>query len=390
MIIVQKFGGTSVATIEHLQRVSHLIKNELDRGNKIVVVVSAMGKFTDVLVDYINNFRPLDSTAAAEHDVVLSAGEQISAGLLALSLMSLGVKARSWLSWQIPINTTPQHMKADILNIEKNKIIDTISRNEVPIIAGFQGVYDQRVTTIGRGGSDISAVEIAATINAERCDIYTDVEGIYTTDPNLVPRAQKLSVITYDEMLEMAATGAQVLHSRSVENAMHNNIKLQVLSSFKDQPGTLLIKQEEEMRNKPVTAITCNNDEACINIRSIDEPQEIFAPLADANISVNIIVQDINSNSITFTVSKSDLAQTIKLLDAFDLFIDDKISIVSLIGIGMLSNSGVASKMFKELSANNIKTLAITTSEIKISVVLHEEYRELAVRLLHSAYGLDS
>ena len=389
MIIVQKFGGTSLATIECINRVSNLIKHELDKGNQLVVVVSAMGDFTDVLANYIGHFAVENKSAAAEYDVVLSAGEQISTGLLSLALISLGIKARSWLGWQLPISTDDHHMKAEITEVQKNNIINSLANNEVPIVAGFQGIHGERITTIGRGGSDISAVEIAASINADRCDIYTDVEGIYTADPNLVPRAQKLSVITYDEMLEMAAMGAQVLHSRSVESAMHNKMRLQVLSSFNNKPGTLLIRQEEDMRNKPVTAVTCNNDEACISVCDIENLIDIFSPLAQANIGVNIIVQDINSSNITFTVLKSDLNKTIKLLEKFDISVDEKVSIVSVIGIGMLSNAGVASKMFVELASNNIKTLAITTSEIKISVILHEEYRELAVRLLHSAYDLD-
>ncbi len=391
MIIVQKFGGTSLSTPSHLKRVASLIKKEVELGYKVIVVVSAMDKFTDILADYISNFPSSETEYTAESDVVLSAGEQISAGLLSLYLLSIGIKARSWMGWQLPITTDAKHTKANILKINQEHIEYCLSKNIIPVIAGFQGIEkdNQRITTIGRGGSDISAVETAISINADRCDIYTDVDGVYTADPNLVPHANKLSIITYDEMLEMSAMGAKVLHARAVERAMQSQIKLQVLSSFNNISGTLLVRKEERMRNELVTSVAYNNDEACLTIETVEQKNKIFSLLAEAHINVNIIVQNFNSHSITFTVPKSDLTKTIDLLKEYKVSFYEKVSIVSIIGIGMLTNSGVACKMFAELEKNNIKILAITTSEIKISVILHEEYRELAVRLLHTAYALD-
>ncbi|MBQ4875322.1 MAG: aspartate kinase [Rickettsiaceae bacterium H1] len=389
MIIVQKFGGTSLATVEHVKRVSSFIKKEIDSGNQVVVVVSAMGNFTDVLAGYANSFF---SDNLAEQDVILAAGEQITSGLLALYLSSIGINARSWLGWQIPVHTDGKHTKAEIIKINTANIKDCLSKGIVSIIAGFQGVNEnnRRITTIGRGGSDVSAVEVAVSINADRCDIYTDVDGVYTADPGLVPQAKKLSVITYDEMLEMSAMGAKVLHTNSVESAMQNQMKTRVLSSFNHEPGTLLVNKEDNMKNKPVTAVTCNNDEACITISSVKTPSKIFSPLAEAAINVNIIVRNLNANNLTFTVGKNDLEKTLNILKEYEPVIDDKISIISIIGVGMFVNSGVACKMFKALEENNIEILAITTSEIKISVVLHQEYRELAVRLLHTTHGLDA
>lgn len=395
MIIVQKFGGTSLATPKHIKRAAALIKKELDSGNKVVAVVSAMGKFTDVLVEHIQHFddKSIESMRV-EQDVVLSAGEQISAGLLSLALLSLGVQSRSWLGWQIPICTSDQYTKASIINIYKENILASLLNEKVPVIAGFQGINEEskRIATIGRGGSDISAVEIAAIVNAHRCDIYTDVDGVYTADPNLVMSASKLAVITYDEMLEMSSMGAQVLHSYAVESAMYHKIKLQVLSSFNNNPGTLLIERGEDMSksNKVVTAITCNNDEACVSIHKVKSPVDILLPLSQASINVNIIVQNFDSRDFTCTISKLDVVQALNLLNHLHISVEKNISIISVIGIGMISNSGIACKMFQVLQENNIEILAITTSEIKISVLLHEEYRELAVRLLHTTYNLDA
>ena len=391
MIIIQKFGGTSLAKVEDIKRISLLIKKEIDLGNQVVVIVSAMGNFTDILADYAKVFFINTYEARAEKDVILSVGEQITSGLLALSLMSIGVNSRSWLSWQIPICTTFTHTKAKIIKIKKENIENCLSNNIVPVITGFQGIDEenQRITTIGRGGSDISAVEIAISLNADRCDIYTDVDGIYTADPNLVTNATKLPIVTYDEMLEMAAMGAKVLHANAVERAMQYKIKLQVLSSFNNEPGTLLVRKDDNMKNNSVTAVTCNNDEACIIVHSVESPSHIFSPLAAANINVNIIVQNLNSTDITFTVAKNEMKNALQILKKYKVTANEKVSIISIVGIGMLTNAGVACKMFEELEENNIKILVVTTSEIKISAVLQEEYRELAVGLLHTAYGLD-
>ncbi len=391
MLVVQKFGGSSVATIDHIKRVAKIVQKEISKDNQVIVVVSAMGKFTDTLADYSNLFPQSDNSANSEKDVILSAGEQISAALLALSLMSLGITARSFLSWQIPIITDNKHTKSNIVQINTTTIRKCLQSNIVPIITGFQGYNkeSERITTIGRGGSDISAVEISASINADRCDIYTDVNGIYTADPNLVPNARKLDSITYEEMLEIASNGAQVLHPNSVLTAMRYKIKLQVLSSFSVESGTLLITKKENMINKPVTAVTCNNNEACITVHDTIKHSEIFSPLAEANININIIVHNIDSNNITFTAAKGEVQDILKALKSKKITVKDKVSIISVTGIGMVSHSGVANTTFQELEQNKITIIATTTSEIKISVVIDEQYREVATRLLHTVHGLD-
>lgn len=389
-LIVQKFGGTSLSSIKDLKNVTLIVKKEIALGNQVIVVVSAMGDFTDTLCDYVSHFH-VTGHHLAEKDTVLSTGEQITSGLLALALTSSQTEAKSLLGWQVPIYTDNTHTKSSITKIRTQNIRACLSNNVVPIIAGFQGINidNGKITTLGRGGSDITAVEIAINLNADRCDIYTDVDGIYTADPNLVPRAGKLAEVTYEEMLEMSATGANVLHVYAVESAMCNKIKLQILSSFTNTKGTSLLENKNIMTNKTVTAITCKNDENCITIHQIDNPTIIFTHLAAADINVNIIVKTLNSDDITFTVPKSDTQESIDILKQHKMTIDTHISIISAIGIGMMLNPGIACTMFEELKKNNIKILAITTSEIKISIIIDEKHTKLVTKILHTAYGLD-
>lgn len=404
--IVQKFGGTSVANIERIQNVARKVKKELDAGNEVAVVVSAMAGVTNQLVDYVNQLSPLTSMAAwAEYDQVVSSGEQVTSGLLALCLHEMGIPARSFAGWQIPLVTDRAHGKARIADIDPKEMEATLKAGKVAVIAGFQGVTPEgRIATLGRGGSDTSAVALAAALKADRCDIYTDVDGVYTTDPRIVPGARKLEKVSYEEMLEMASLGAKVLQTRSVEMAMNHGVVVQVLSSFSDAPGTLLVNEEDIVEHKRVTGIAFSRDDARVTLTAVpDKPgvaAAIFGPLADANINVDMIVQNVDEigkvTDMTFTVGKGDLDRAIKVLEAAkgtlkykELAADKAVAKVSVVGVGMRSHAGIALEMFRALAEKNINILVISTSEIKISVLIAEEYTELAVRSLHAAFELE-
>jgi aspartate kinase len=413
--IVMKFGGTSMAGTERIRNVAARVKREVDAGNEVAVVVSAMAGETDRLVNFCREAAPLHDPR--EYDVVVASGEQVTSGLLAITLQALGVPARSWLGWQLPIRTSDAHASARIEDIETGALLAAMQAGEVAVIPGFQGVTDEdRITTLGRGGSDTSAVAVAAAVRADRCDIYTDVDGVYTTDPRIVPRARKLSKVTYEEMLELASVGAKVLQTRSVGLAMKEHVRVQVLSSFtedappaSDLPGTLIVGDDEigedEMERQLITGIAHDKNEAKITLTSVpDRPgavSNIFAPLAEANINVDMIIQNIShgtgSTDVTFTVPGAELARSIDVLtkakDAIgyaDLVHDTKVAKISVVGVGMRSHAGVASTMFKALAGRGINIQAITTSEIKVSVLIDEDETELAVRVLHTAYGLDA
>jgi aspartate kinase len=402
--IVMKFGGTSVADPERIKAVAQRVKREVDGGTDVAVVVSAMAGATNQLVDWTRAIAPLHD--AREYDVVVAAGEQVTSGLTALALQELGVSARSWLGWQIPVRTDEAHGKARIQKIETAEIERRFADGQVAVVAGFQGFGpDNRVTTLGRGGSDTSAVALAAALQADRCDIFTDVDGVYTSDPRIVAKARKLDKITYEEMLEMASLGAKVLQIRSVEMAMKHGVRLQVLSSFNDNPGTLVVDEEEILEQEMVSGIAYSRDEAKITLTRVpDRPgvaAAIFGPLSDANINVDMIVQNVSqggeTTDLTFTVTKADLDRAMKVLNDnhatlqfAELRPDSNVVKVSVIGVGMRSHAGVAQRMFKTLAEKGINIQVISTSEIKVSVLIAEEYTELAVRSLHTAYGLDA
>jgi aspartate kinase len=405
-LIVQKFGGTSVANIERIRNVMNRVRQEVEAGNQVAVIVSAMSGVTDQLVGWVREVSTLDANdKRAEYDAVVSTGEQVTSGLLALCLKEAGIPARSWTGWQIPLLTDTDHSKARILEIETRKMKEDILRGEVAVLAGFQGVTEGgRVTTLGRGGSDTSAVALAAALGADRCDIYTDVEGVYTCDPRIVSHAKKLSVISYEEMLELASSGAKVLQTRSVEMAMNHRVRVQVLSSFSNNPGTLLVDEEEIVEKKRITGIAYSRDEARISITGVSnipgKVASVFGPLADAGINVDMIVQNVTEEGkdtdITFTVPKGDLDMAIKVLEREkgtisyrSLHFDKNVAKISVVGVGMRSHAGVAQEMFRALAEKGINIIVITTSEIKISVLVPEEYTELALRALHAAYGLD-
>lgn len=402
-LIVQKFGGTSVANVERIRNVAHLVKKELDAGNRVAVVLSAMSGVTNKLVAFCQEAAPLHDMR--EYDAVVSTGEQVTVGLLAIILQSMGIPARSWAGWQVPIRTDDAHGKARIAEIDTTALLAAIDAGEVPVVAGFQGIGpDGRVTTLGRGGSDTSAVALAAALQADRCDIYTDVDGVYTTDPRIVPKARKLPRVTYEEMLEMASLGAKVLQTRSVEMAMKYRVNLQVLSSFEDIPGTLVCDEEDIVEKEIVSGIAYSRDEAKITLQGVhDHPgiaASIFGPLADANINVDMIVQNVSAQGhtdVTFTVPRTDLPRALQVLDKVrqavdirDLAHSDTVVKISVIGVGMRTHAGVAQKMFAALAERGINILVISTSEIKVSVLIEEEYTELALRALHTAYGLDA
>lgn len=406
-IIVQKFGGTSVGDIERIKHVATLVKREIDLGHQVVVVVSAMSGKTNELVGWAEQVSSLsDKDALKEYDSLVSSGEQVTSGLLALTLQSMGIKARSWLGWQIGFMTDKAHGKARIGDIKTDKIKRSLDKGRVAVVAGFQGVtLERRIATLGRGGSDTSAVALAAALGAERCDIYTDVDGIYTTDPRLVPKARKLQKVAYEEMLEMASLGAKVLQTRSVEMAMRYGVRVQVLSSFSDVAGSLLVGEEEVVERRLVTGVTYSRNEAQITLTKVPNipglAAEVFAPLTDRDINVDMIVQNVSeegkATDITFTVSKSDASNAVAALEAIkdklkykSILVDKAVAKVSVIGVGMRSHAGLAQKMFQTLADKNINILVISTSEIKISVLIAEEYTELALRALHTAYGLDS
>jgi aspartate kinase len=406
--IVMKFGGTSMAGIERIRNVAARVKREVEAGHEVAVVVSAMAGETDRLVNFCREASSLYDPR--EYDVVVSSGEQVTSGLLAIALQAAGVKARSWLGWQLPIHTSDAHASARIGEIDTTALRASMAAGEVAVIPGFQGVAaGERVTTLGRGGSDTSAVAMAAAMDADRCDIYTDVDGVYTTDPRIVPRARKLSKVTYEEMLELASVGAKVLQTRSVGLAMKEKVRVRVLSSFQDgdgpKRGTLIVGEEEieDMERQLITGIAHDKNEAKITLASVpDRPGSvaaIFTPLAEAGINVDMIVQNVahsaQSTDVTFTVPAADLPRSVEALNAnkerigfSSLVHDTRVAKISVVGVGMRSHAGVAATMFQTLGERGINIQVITTSEIKVSVLIEEDYTELAVRVLHTAYGL--
>src|SRR6516165_3423641 len=412
--LVMKFGGTSVANIERIRNVARHVKREVDAGHEVAVVVSAMSGKTNELVAWCTEASALHD--AREYDAVVASGEQVTSGLLAIVLQSMGIQARSWQGWQIPIVTSEAHASARILDINGTELNKRFKeRKEVAVIAGFQGINPEtrRITTLGRGGSDTSAVAIAAAIHADRCDIYTDVDGVYTTDPRVVPKARRLDKIAFEDMLELASLGAKVLQVRSVELGMVHNMPIFVRSSFDKPgdidphgtpPGTLICSEEEIMEMHVVTGIAFSKDEAQISVRQIEDKPgvaaAIFGPLADANINVDMIVQNVSEDGkttdLTFTVPASDYARARDTINSAKARIGyarldsaTDIAKVSVIGSGMRSHAGVAAKAFAALAARNINIRAITTSEIKFSVLIDAAYTELAVRTLHTLYDLD-
>ncbi|WP_442789620.1 aspartate kinase [Novosphingobium sp. SL115] len=413
--IVMKFGGTSMAGTERIRRVARIVQRQQAAGHEVAVVVSAMAGETDRLVNFCREANPLYDPA--EYDVVVASGEQITSGLLAMHLQALGCKARSWLGWQVPIKTDDAHAKARIEDIDADALLASMGAGEVAVIPGFQGVTPGgRVTTLGRGGSDTSAVAVAAAVKADRCDIYTDVDGVYTTDPRIVAKARKLKNVTYEEMLELASVGSKVLQTRSVSLAMKEGVRVQVLSSFIDDdapaadtiPGTMIVSDEEleglEMERQLITGIAADKNEAKVTLTRIaDRPgavAAIFGPLAAANINVDMIIQNIakdkGETDVTFTVPISDLARTQALLEErkdtigyYRMLSNSKVAKISVVGVGMRSHAGVAATMFRSLADRGINIQAITTSEIKVSVLIDEDETELAVRVLHTAYEMD-
>jgi aspartate kinase len=400
--IVMKFGGTSVADLDRIRNVAARVKREVDAGNEVAVVVSAMAGVTNQLVKWCQDLSPLHD--AREYDTVVATGEQVTTGLTAIALQTMGVDARSWQGWQVPVHTDGAHGKARVEAIEGETLIERIKAGQVPVVAGFQGIGPRnRITTLGRGGSDLSAIALAAAIRAERCDIYTDVDGIYTTDPRIVPRARKLKKISYEEMLELASVGAKVLQTRSVELAMKQRVRVQVLSSFEDKPGSLVVDEDEIVEKPIVSGIAYSRDEAKVTLRRVpDRPgvaAAVFGALAKANVNVDMIVQNIGadgSTDMTFTVGRADLARARDVLEkaraevGFEsLLADPEVAKISVVGIGMRSHAGVANTMFRALAEKGINIQVISTSEIKVSVLVAADYTELAVRALHTAYGLD-
>ena len=422
--IVMKFGGTSMAGSERIRRVANIVRRQQAGQNgerhEVAVVVSAMAGETDRLVTFCREANPLYDPA--EYDVVVASGEQVTAGLLAMTLQALGCPARSWLGWQLPVHTDSAHAKARIEGLHSDALLASMASGVVAVIPGFQGLSDDgRITTLGRGGSDTSAVAVAAAIDAERCDIYTDVDGVYTTDPRIVAKARKLKFVTYEEMLELASVGSKVLQTRSVSLAMKEGVRVQVLSSFIDDdatpadeiPGTMIVSDEElaklqedlDMERQLITGIAADKNEAKIILTRVpDRPgavATIFGPLAAASINVDMIIQNVGRDKgetdVTFTVPGADLLRAQTLLEAqkeaigFNRIITDgKVAKISVVGVGMRSHAGVAALMFRSLADRGINIQAISTSEIKISVLIDEDETELAVRVLHSAYELDA
>ncbi|HKM69828.1 MAG TPA: aspartate kinase [Stellaceae bacterium] len=401
--IVQKFGGTSLADVDLIKNVARRISGEVEIGNEVAVVVSAMAGVTNQLIDWTRETSRVHD--AREYDVVVSSGEQVTAGLLALALQDLGVDARSWLGWQIPVRTDGVHGKARIETIDVAELRRRLARGQVAVVAGFQGIGPRgRITTLGRGGSDTSAVALAAALEADRCDIFTDVDGVYTSDPRIVAKARKLGRITYEEMLEMASQGAKVLETRSVELAMNHRVRVHVRSSFTAAPGTLLVDEDEIVEHQVVSGIAYSRDEAKITVQRVaDRPgvaAAIFGPLADHAINVDMIVQNASEDGLadlTFTVARADLDRAVAVLEQSRALLgfaalkpDSNVVKISVIGVGMRSHAGVAKQMFQTLADKGINIQVISTSEIKVSVLIAAEYTELALRALHTAYGLDA
>ena len=401
--IVQKFGGTSVSNLDRIRNVAQRVKAEVDAGHEVAVVVSAMAGTTNQLVEWATTVGAVHD--AREYDTIVSTGEQVTVGLLAIALQNLGVDARSWLGWQVPIYTDDVHGAARVDHIDGTSIEQRLSHGQVAVIAGFQGIgSDQRITTLGRGGSDTSAVAVAAALNADRCDIYTDVDGVYTTDPHITPKARKLSRITFEEMLEMASSGAKVLQTRSVAMAMRYNVNLQVRSSFTDALGTLVVNEDSIMEQETISGIAYSSDEAKITIVGLpDRPgvaAAVFGQLADQYVNVDMIVQSASSTTkttdISFSVGRVDMEKAVEIISKsrdsleFETVVaDPNVSKISVVGTAMRSQLGVAKIMFETLAAKGVNIQVISTSEIKISVLIDAEYTELAVRSLHTAFKLD-
>ncbi len=405
--IVVKFGGTSVAGLPQIENAADKVAAEVARGNQVAVVVSAMSGVTNQLIDYCQGISPLHD--AREYDAVVANGENITSGLMALALQKRGIQSRSWQGWQIPILCSDVHGKARILDIDATEIARRMDAdNEVAVVAGFQGVTSRgRVTTLGRGGSDTTGVALAAALKADRCDIYTDVNGVYTADPRIVQHARKLKKISYEEMYELASSGSKVLMSRSVEMAMKMNVPVQVLSTFEkpigsDYPGTLVTRDEDIVEQEVVNGVAHSKDEAKVTLIGVPDipgiAAKVFGPLAAASINVDMIVQNVSRDGktdMTFTVSKAELQRAMQVLKnevnlaGIEILFDEDVAKVSVVGIGMKSHAGVAQTMFTALADRGINIQVISTSEIKISVLIAAEYTELAVRALHAAYGLE-
>ena len=402
-LIVQKFGGTSVGDLDRIRNVATRVKSEVDAGHQVAVVVSAMAGTTNQLVAWARDIGPLHD--AREYDTIVSTGEQVTVGLLAIALQNMGVDARSWLGWQIPVHTDEIHGAARILDIDTSVIGQRLAAGQVAVVAGFQGLApDGRITTLGRGGSDTSAVALAAALGADRCDIYTDVDGVYTTDPRIAPHARKLDRITFEEMLEMASLGAKVLQTRSVAMAMRHNVNLQVRSSFTDAPGTFVVDEDSIVEQEKISGIAYSPDEAKITIQGLpDKPgiaAEIFGRLADNHVNVDMIVQsastDTKKTDITFSIGRTDLQKAVDTIEKSKdqlgfsgVSAAENVTKISVVGMAMRSQPGVAKTMFETLADKGINLQVISTSEIKISVLISSEYTELAVRSLHTAFGLD-
>ncbi|MDB3914619.1 aspartate kinase [Alphaproteobacteria bacterium] len=402
-LVVLKFGGTSVADVLQIKKIALKVKGEVDQGNKVIVVVSAMSGVTNNLIDLVN--QTSKNFSLSEHDVVVSTGEQITSALLSIALEELSLKARSWMGWQVPIVSDNTHGKAFIKDIKTSNIMGSIKKGYIAIVSGFQGISeDNRITTLGRGGSDTTAVALAAAFSADRCDIYTDVEGVYTTDPRIVKKAKKLDFITYEEMLELASQGAKVLQTRSVALAMKYNVNLRVLSSFANVPGTLIAEERGNMEKSEISGIAHSLNEAKITLSDIpDQPGQaakIFGALAEFSINVDMIVQSSSINhgltDMTFTIPETDLLMAEKVIKkikgniGFKKFTSEtNVAKISIVGNAMRSQSGIAKTMFQTLAKNHINIQVISTSEIKISVLISSEYYELAMRSLHLAFDLD-
>lgn len=409
--LVMKFGGTSVANMERIRNAAQKVKREVDAGYQVAVVVSAMSGETNKLVDFVQQASETPGANspgffdAREYDSVVASGEQVTSGLMALTLQEIGVPARSWAGWQVPVNTTSAHSAARITGIDTTKLDAKFAEGMHAVIAGFQGVSPEgRITTLGRGGSDTSAVAFAAALGAERCDIYTDVDGVYTTDPRIERKARKLDRISFEEMLELASLGAKVLQTRSVELAMNHKVKLMVRSSFSDDPGTLVCPEEEIVEKNVVAGIAAERGQAKVTLLQVaDKPgiaASIFGPLANGGVNVDMIVQNISEEGftdMTFSCPVDDVSRARKVLEEAQgeigyrsMVVDDDVAKVSVVGVGMRSHSGVAQKMFAALAADGVNIKVITTSEIKVSVLIDRKYMELAVQSLHGAFGLDA
>ncbi len=402
-LIVQKFGGTSVANLDRIRNVALRVKAEVDQGHQAAVVVSAMAGTTNQLVEWAREIGPLHD--AREYDTIVATGEQVTVGLLSIALQNIGIDARSWLGWQMPLKTDEIHGAARIMDIDTALMRERLASGQVAVVAGFQGLApDGRITTLGRGGSDTSAVALAAALEADRCDIYTDVDGVYTTDPRICPKAHKLDSVTFEEMLEMASLGAKVLQTRSVAMAMRHNVNLQVRSSFSDAPGTFVVDEDSIVEQEKISGIAYSPDEAKITIQGLpDQPgiaAGVFGQLADQHVNVDMIVQsastDAKKTDITFSLGRVDMEKAVGIIEKnkeklgfSGIDSTQNVTKISVVGMAMRSQPGVAKTMFETLAGKGINLQVISTSEIKISVLISSEYTELAVRSLHTAFGLD-